>query len=176
MRTLASIALPTLVLAGSLRAQTAYVPATELPNGREIVVVYIGASTCGPCKSPPVKEAVQRMKTLLAAQAKEHGAAFSVVGVSTDWGVAEGAAFLEPNGPFDQIVVGGNWANLGVEQYLWRDNKRRPVEPQILVFERTVKQGDRMTFSDLRLLRQVTAGKDIPEWVRAGAPIWDKKP
>jgi hypothetical protein len=111
------------------------------------------------------------MKTLLAAQAKQRGAAFSVVGVSTDWGVKEGAAFLEPNGPFDQIVVGGNWTNLGVERYVWSDSTRRPAMPQVLVFERTVKPGGRITFSEARLLRQVVDGKEIPAWVAAGAPI-----
>jgi hypothetical protein len=171
MRPLASAFAATLVVAGTLRAQ-AYVPATDLPNGKEIVAVYVGAKTCGPCQTPEVKDAIQRMKTLLAAQAKQSGAAFSVVGVSTDWSVKDGAEFLEPNGPFDQVVVGGNWTNLGAEQYLWRDSTARPSMPTVLIFERTVKPGVRITFSESRLIRQVTnEGKGIAGWVAEGAPI-----
>lgn len=175
MRKLAFALAASTALTGTVRAQATYVPATDLPNGKEIVAVYVGAKTCGPCQTPEVKAAVQQMKHLLAAQAKQRGAAFSVVGVSTDWGVKEGAEFLEPNGPFDQIVVGGNWTNLGVERFVWRDSTTQPVLPQVLVFERTVKPGGRITFSDLRLLRQVRDGKGIPAWVAEGAPISDRK-
>ena len=164
--------LPTILLAGPLVAQSSYVPATELPQGREIVAVYIGATTCAPCMSPEVKSAVQRMKGLMAAQAKQTGAAFSIIGASTDWSVTAGAAFLEPNGPFDQIVVGGNWTNLAVERFIWQDSTSRSGMPQVVVYERTVVPGARgIKFSEPRLLRRIVGGDSIPAWVAAGAPI-----
>ena len=176
MRPLLSASLILATLAGTLRAQATYTPATDLPNGKEIIAVYVGATTCGPCRSPEVKDAIQRMKPLLAAQAKARGAALSIVGVSTDWAVKDGIAFLEPNGPFDQIVVGGNWTNLGVERFIWRDSTSRPAEPQVIILERTVKPGSRIEFSEPRVIQRVYDGAGIPAWVDKGAPIGPSKP
>ncbi len=43
--------------------------------------------------------------------------------------------------------------------------------PQILVIERTVTPGSRITFSEPRILRRVVGGDSIPAWVATGAPI-----
>jgi hypothetical protein len=72
-----------LAVTSALGAQrSAYTPSTELPHGREIVALYIGAHSCGPCHAPEVKDAVRKMKLLAAEQAKKSGAAFSVMGVA----------------------------------------------------------------------------------------------
>ena len=143
----------------------------DLPNGKELIAVYVGAKTCGPCLQPATKSAIVHMKELLSALAAAHGYAFSAVGVSTDWSTAEGIAFLRDNGPFDQIVVGGNWTNLAVEHYIWRDSSAVPAMPQVVVLERTVTTGRRMEFSAPRVLHRVLGGDEIPKWVNAGAPI-----
>lgn len=154
--------------AAPLQAQTAD---RDLPNGRELVAVYIGASTCGPCLQQSVKDAVVQMKSLLETAAKKAGYAFAVIGVSTDWSTQTGFAFLNDNGPFDQILVGGNWTNLGVEHFIWRDSTATPAMPQIVVFERDVTLGDRIRISPPRIVRRVFGNDSIPQWVKAGAPI-----
>jgi hypothetical protein len=157
---------------GPLMAQEReYVPVYDLPKGREIVALYIGSTTCGPCLSPEVKAAVRKMKVLVADQAKAQGASFAAVGVANDWKVADGTTFLEPLGTFDQVVVGGSWTNLAIERYVWRDPQGVPAMPQILVIERTITTGPRIEFSEPKLLRRVTGGKEIPAWVENGAPI-----
>ncbi len=148
-----------------------YVPTYQLPEGRQFLVVYIGASTCGPCLLPNVETAVRSMKTLIAAQATQMHASFSVIGVANDWEVTKAAAFLDSLGTFDQVVLGGNWTNLATERFVWRDPQGTPAMPQILVFERTVTLGDRITFSEPRMLRRLTGAEQIPAWVAAGAPI-----
>jgi hypothetical protein len=148
-----------------------YVPSYRLPEGKEIVAVYIGATTCGPCLLPEVKAAVRAMKTLVAAQAKQRNAAFSAVGVSNDWETPKAAAFFDSLGRFDQLVLGGNWTNLAIEHFVWRDPSGSPAMPQILVLERTVTPAERIQFSEPRVLRRVTGGDQIPAWVKDGAPI-----
>jgi hypothetical protein len=143
----------------------------ELPSGRELIAVYVGASTCGPCLLPEMKAAVVRMKTLLDSTAKRNGYAFSAVGVSSDWSTEKGIAFLTDNGPFDQLVIGGNWTNLGVEHFIWNDSTAIPEMPQIVVLERTVTLGARISISPARVLRRVSGLKDIPQWVNDGAPV-----
>jgi hypothetical protein len=153
-------------------AQSAdYVPSNRLPEGREVVAVYIGSTSCGPCQTPEVKSAIRAMKPLLAAQARRHGVALSVIGVADDWDLQSGARFLEPLGAFDQVVIGGNWTNLGIEHFILRDTLTEMSMPQVVVVERTVTLGKRITVSEPRVLRRISGVTDIPAWVGAGAPI-----
>lgn len=148
-----------------------YVPSNRLPEGREIVAVYIGSTSCGPCQTPEVKSAIRAMKPLLAAQAAQRGVALSVIGVADDWDLKSGARFLEPLGAFDQVVIGGNWTNLGIEHFILRDTLTEMSMPQVVVVERTVSLGKRIAVSEPRVLRRIRGGEDIPAWVAAGAPI-----
>jgi hypothetical protein len=148
-----------------------YVPSQRLPEGRELVAIYIGSTDCGPCQWPQVKSAVRAMKSLLATQAKQRGVALTVIGAAQDWDVKRGAVFLEPLGAFDQVVIGGNWTNLAVEQFVLRDSLAEMAMPQVVLMERTVHLAERVTVSKPRLLRRISGGADIPAWVAAGAPI-----
>ena len=148
-----------------------YTPTYEMPKGREIVAIYIGSTTCGPCLSPEVKAAVKKMKVLVANQAKAQGASFAAVVAANDWEVPKAISFVEPLGAFDQLILGGNWTNLAIERYVWRDPEGVPAMPQILVVERTVTTGSRVSFSEPKVLRRVMGGKEIPAWVELGAPI-----
>ena len=159
-------------LAQTASAQTSdYVPSHRLPEGRELVAVYIGSTDCGPCQWPQVKQAVRAMKPLLAAQAKQRGMAFSVIGSTQDWDLKQGAAFFDSLGAFDQLVIGGNWTNLAVEQFVLRDSLALLAMPQVVVIERTVGLGERITVSAPVLLKRISGGAEIPAWVTAGAPI-----
>ena len=71
--------------AGSAQAAGNYEPSYKLPNGRQILAIYIGGQNCGACHSPAVKDAVARMKTMVAAQAQKSGASFATIGVAQDW-------------------------------------------------------------------------------------------
>ena len=167
-----AIALWALIASRTAAAQaTDYVPSNRLPEGRELVAVYIGSSDCGPCQFPQVKSAIRAMKPLLAAQARERGVALSVVGVSQDWDLKRGARFLEPLGAFDQVVIGGNWTNIAVEQFILRDSLAEMSMPQVVVVERTVQLSKRVVVSEPRVLRRIIGGEDIPAWVAAGAPL-----
>lgn len=79
-------ALPFVACTATINAQSAaYVPSTDLPNGKQIVAVYFGAQSFGPCHHPDVKEAVASMKLLVGAQARVAGAMFAAIGVANDW-------------------------------------------------------------------------------------------
>ena len=174
------VALCALVVARPAGAQaTDYVPSQRLQEGRELVAIYVGSTDCGPCQFPAVKSAIRAMKPLLAAQARQRGMAFSAIGAAQDWDVTRGATFLEPLGAFDQVVIGGNWTNVAVEQFVLRDSLAELVMPQVVVIERTVQLSKRVTVTQPRVLGRVTGSTDIPAWVAAGAPVAmpdDKKP
>jgi hypothetical protein len=158
---------------------TEYVPSQRLQEGRELVAIYIGSTDCGPCQFPAVKSAIRAMKPLLAAQARQRGMTFSAIGAAQDWDLTRGASFLEPLGAFDQVVIGGNWTNVAVEQFILRDSLAELVMPQVVVIERMVQLSKRVTVTEPRVVKRVTGSADIPAWVAAGAPLAvldDKKP
>jgi hypothetical protein len=172
MRALLLGVLASAVLVSSVGAQASgYTPSQKMPNGKEIVAIYVGAHSCGPCHSPAVKEAVKQMKSLLATQARQANAAFSVVGVANDWDQKLATAVLADVGPFDQVAIGGNWTNLAIERFVWSDSAGNPAMPQVLVIERTVTAGRRVTFTEPRVLRRLVGADAIPAWVAKGAPI-----
>lgn len=172
LRTLLAATIISGVIASTLDAQSStYVPSTDPPNGRQILAVYLGAESCGPCHNAAVKEAVVGMKSLVAANAKRSGASFAAIGVANDWDQSQAARFLATNGPFDQVALGGNFTNLAIEQFVWRDAEGTASMPQILIIERTVKQDARIVFSEQRVLRRILGSEEIPAWFKQGAPI-----
>jgi hypothetical protein len=51
---------------------------------------------------------------------------------------------LSDVGPFDQFMVRGSWANLGVERFVCSDSTAIPALAQVVLLERTVTAGDRI--------------------------------
>ncbi len=164
--------IPVLLPAVSQGQAPTYTPGYELPHGRQILAVYIGATTCGPCQEDSLKSAVRVMKVSLAKQAKAANASFSAVGVSLDWTVKDGISFLDNLGDFDEVMLGGNWANSGALRYIWADTTQAPMIPQVVVLERTVDPtSDRIRFTEDHVVLRVTNSSAIRSWVRRGAPI-----
>ena len=159
--------------AASLRAQdTTYVPATDFPNGRQVVAIYFGAKWCAPCMQPTMKEAVRRMKPLLREQAAKSGASISVVLVALDRSPENGLAFAQSLGAFDEYVFGNDIAGLASERFIWGVPDPQPGVPQVVVGERTVlvTRGKPITFSPFQMTRRIL-GDSIPIWVAHGAPV-----
>jgi thiol-disulfide isomerase/thioredoxin len=160
--------------AGSLGAQdTTYVPATEMPNGKQIVVAYMGASWCGPCRAPRMKAAVLKMKPLVAAQARQLNASFAAMVVALDRNLNDGLAFIASLGPFDEYIIGEDMAGSAAQRFVWTDATPESASvPEVFVIERTVTVVPRkaIKFSADSVLK-IIAGDSIPIWVANGAPI-----
>ena len=149
-----------------------YNPRYKSPTGRQLVVVYIGMTGCGASRDPELKQAIRRMKPLLAHQADSLKRPLSVNGISLDWVVDSGFVYLQSLGTWDEITVGNNWGNLGAIRYIWREVGGKPVIPQVLVYERSVTQDKKgITFGSERRLAMYEGVPEIIEWVRRGAPI-----
>ena len=157
-----------------------YTPAYDDPDyygvqgGTEIVMVYVGATSCGPCHAPEVKAALEAAKVALAERAEREGKTFVAVGVATDYIVEEGVEFLASSGRFDEIIVGRNWLNSASLAHLWRSEgvEDRVVGlPGVVVFEQDVAFGEIVEASEPRYLVELTGASDIPAWAEAGAPL-----
>lgn len=143
-------------------------------KGNELVMVYLGASHCGPCLDPAFKASLEEAKVALAEHAASDGQRFVAVGAALDHDVEQGVAFLSGSGRFDEIIVGRNWLNSASLAHLWRPD--RPEDqtvglPAIVVFEQRAMLGDGVSSTAPRYLTTVTGRLDIPAWVEAGAPL-----
>ena len=58
-----------------------YVPDNDIKRGRELVMVYIGSSTCDYANLAAVPELIERTKLLLQEKAHESGMLFSSMGI-----------------------------------------------------------------------------------------------
>lgn len=54
------------------------------PDGRELTLVYLGASTCVPCAAQEMKAAVRRALHVVEDRARAMKLSYSTVGVATD--------------------------------------------------------------------------------------------
>lgn len=159
--------------AGGPEASTQPEPAVGPAPGTELVALYFGATTCRPCLRPEVKEAIREMRRRLERRAEATGRAFASIGVALDRSVPAGVELLAGTAEFDEIAVGGTWANEAAIEHLWGDPEAVPAIPQIIVLEREVRReaGGRFSFGPPRVLRRVLGASTILRWVEEGAPL-----
>lgn len=156
-----------------LHAQdSAYQPSFTLPEGPQLVALYIGSSDCGACQRPELKAALETMKSGLQKRAVASGSSFAVIGVALDWSPTEGFGFLQGSGAFDEMWTGGNWANMGALRYIWTDTTATPGMPQVIVLRRTIGVGaKRLSVTPERILVRLVGDSEIEAWVRRGLPL-----
>ena len=141
-------------------------------EGREVVAVYIGAKSCGPCQEESLKQAVERMKVLLAEQAESKGRPFSIIGVATDASVKDGLTFLAGCGEFDEVSAGRGWHNSLFGQHVSGVDSRFGALPQVIVFEQEVSEGrPGLKIGAARYLARHLGTTGIRAWVDRGARL-----
>lgn len=125
-------------------------------------MVFFGASACGACTMTGVRESVQGAIDSVREYARRRGAQFGAIGVSTDWSIEDGYAYLQKIERFDEIVVGRNWVNTAVVRYVWTDFPGKPALPQLLIYERGITiQDSSILVSKERVLARVVGASEI---------------
>ena len=143
-------------------------PQAPLQSGKQLLVIFIGSSTCGASSRPELAQSFKALRASLASEAKRRDARVTYMGVATDWSIQLGLGFLSKYGPFDQVNVGANWLNNGIISYVWRDIPGQPLLPQVLVVERTVVLKDGfITVSDETLLTRKLGVDEVVAWSKA---------
>lgn len=130
--------------------------------GTEMLAVFVASSTCGASEYPGLREALNEIRDLLAADAVRDGKQFISVGVALDQDPWLGIDFLKRFGPFDEILSGGSWVNTGALAFIVRDFPTRRTIPQLILIERDIEiEGISISFSTVtdRLVgRKIGAG------------------
>jgi hypothetical protein len=117
----------------ALEGSFGYQPLYVLEPGEQLVMVYIGSSTCGWSNDPALPGAVEELKVRLSQDAVERGVSFKAVGVAVDASPDDGMEHLSRFGKFDELAAGYGWANSSAARYLGSSGAARLATPQIVV-------------------------------------------
>lgn len=146
---------------------------------RELVMVYIGSSTCAVSNRRELREDVREIRRQLQARAEATGRTFVSLGVAVDRESAAGLHHLERMGPFDEVAAGRGWANVHALRYVWEEWPGIAGTPQIVLVEREVRVerdgpgGVNYATGPERLVLRKAGLWEIDRWREAGAPLPD---
>lgn len=142
---------------------------------REFVLVYIGASTCGPSNDARLASWISEAGDSLRRRASRVDATVVTVGVARERNVEAGSAHLARTSEFDEISVGQRERNHLSQKYVSRDFPGIAATPQLLV---VLREYDELPFGGIDvgsvretlLIRRVGL-QEVENWVRLGTPI-----
>jgi hypothetical protein len=124
--------------APSVRDTTQYWPRNRAVPGRQIEMVFIGASTCGWSTREELAPALNKLMLTLERIANERHWSFRSVGVALDWPASDGAEYLNKMGHFDEIAAGYSWGNAQALRSIWDIPDGEPSTPQVALYTRRV--------------------------------------
>lgn len=151
--------------------QGEYQPSAALFDTTEILMVYIGSSTCGPSNTPGLDETIERLKLATQSRARGRGLTFATMGIARDRNVGAGLEHLAKFGAFDELSAGRGWYNMGLVKYLYEEVPGTAATPQVLVVQRRVLGGLTRGYGPERVLARKVGVKEILDWEAAGAPL-----
>lgn len=150
-----------------------YVPSYEKASGKELVMVFIGSSTCVYSNHDALPALIEDAKLKLQSKSVEQGWSFSVIGVSVDWRTSDGIAHLNKFGRFDEIMTGRKWHGTAADLY----SRKIPginATPQIFVFGRDYAQNHENAMESIPKevpIHRVVGLEHIENWLNRGLPL-----
>jgi hypothetical protein len=95
--------------------------------------VYIGSSGCVYSNNEITHQILRELKEYFRTFAHEQGYRFLSRAIAVDPSSDRGFYFLIKSGPYDEIISGSRWFNLGVYRYIWDTLPGYASTPQILL-------------------------------------------
>ncbi len=139
------------VTTAAASAASTYQPSYDRMEGEQLVLLFVGSSTCRASADPELPHGIETLKLRLAEYAEERSLGFRASAISVDWVPELGLDFLKPFGAFDEVSVGGNWTGHSLIRQTW-DHGLNPVTPAVYILRRTlVVEGDSLNLDRLGL-------------------------
>ncbi len=147
-------------------------PVAAMETGPELALIYIGSSTCYWSNVDLLPSLLREIKTQLRERAQSTGYYFASIGIARDRNVESGLRHLRKMGPFDEVMTGRGWLNIGVLKYVFEDLPGPAATPQVLVVKRQLYRELEATEirSEEILVRKVGVA-EIEAWVQQGMPL-----
>ena len=154
----------------AMRGKPARAPV--LQAGSELVMVFVGASTCRWSTTPELADAVRSAMRLLEVHARAVNRRLVTVGIAKDIDVHAGLRHLAGVASFDEVSTGRGWLNSGVLHYMFADHQGTAATPQIVILLRETKHDADGTgvLRETMVTRKVGV-VEIRRWVGLGARL-----
>ena len=147
---------------------------TEAHRTVELVVVYLGATDCGPCRTEETKAAVRDIIERARGAAAERNLPFHAVGAALDEDWREGVAFLESTAEFDEIMSGGSWRNQAAVEHIFSVEGTVPGVPQLVIFTRASERtAASIAVGPKNELLRLVSGRRMRAWLDAGGKVFE---
>ncbi len=109
-------------------------PELNLSEGGEVLrLVFIGSANCYYSNNKKNHYMVTFIKDKLRSELSNYSIDFFTTGVSFDNSSDTGFNYLKKSGPYDEIIVGGGFLNLGVLNY----SRTGYSTPRIIIYKET---------------------------------------
>lgn len=139
----------------------------------EVVAVYLGATSCGPCRTEETKQAVREILAKAEERALERNLEFQAVGAAFDEDIGAGLELLASTAEFDQVIVGGSWSNAAAVEFIWSDGEILAAIPQVVVLTRTLDmKAQQREPATKHVFVQLQGEKQMREWLDAGGKVF----
>lgn len=151
-----------------------YVPSGSARPGEEIVLVYVGSSTCPWSNLPELPGLVRAMKSDFDSRVLKRGKSFVTLGIARDRLAADGLEHLAKFGAFDEVMAGSSWANTGIQHFVYGDREIAgpAATPQVVLLSRRLADpSGHLSIEDERVLLRKTGFEAIREWAANGLPV-----
>ena len=139
-------------------------------QGRQILVILVGSSSCRFSSDPRARNAFWNI--VRAEKARESDSVtISTVGISIDKSASAGLETLRAIGNFDEYSVGNGWLGNAALHYIVRDLSGVAMVPQILVVSRSITKGTPPVVGDDSVHVRLTGTDQMERWAqRLAAP------
>lgn len=105
----------------------------EIRSSNFIRFVYIGSDDCGFCNEDTHNK-IKFLKEALREFSQNNEYKFISTGVAVDTYARNGIEYLNKTTPYDEIVSGASWFNLGLNHYIWNHSANsKPAVPQVII-------------------------------------------
>jgi hypothetical protein len=173
------VSLPTVLalvgsmLSSTLGAQESVLPAPESRRTVELVAVYLGATSCGPCRMESTKRAVRSVLERANERATERNLQFQSVGAAFDEDIDRGLELLQSTADFDQVIVGGSWSNAAAVEFVWSSEDVLAAIPQVVILSRSLdKRVEGREPASKHIFVQLQGERQMREWLEAGGKVF----
>lgn len=147
-----------------------------LQDGTEVLFVLIGSRYCAAAQDTAYQRLVRAAIARVASDASRHNSRFAQIGVAIDWATEDGLSFLEPFGPFDELVLGRGWVSTGVDRFVRGYDLPQGI-PEIVILVRDIHvAGNEVNTSGERVLAVLNGIGETRTWMEEGAKLrWERR-
>jgi hypothetical protein len=162
------LGLAVLLIAGVVLEPTPPEIDTQATSGVHVTFVVVAPYGV---PSPEYVEAVKTARTAYKRATTEAGCFFSTVGISQHWIPEEGLGVLRRFGHFDEVIVGRNWFNSGVQLYVTDLGSVLEIPQVVAVIERIEVSETWWESTGPKEIGRYFGESGLAAWEKKGSPI-----